>query len=61
MKAVARGCLAGLLLFALSASLLAQESRSAPLAKQLAAALSAAKMESVAARDPSSAGMYVAA
>src|SRR3984893_4849481 len=40
---------------------LAQESRSAPLAKQLAAALDAAKLSSIAASDPSAPGVYIGA
>jgi len=39
----------------------AQESKSGPLAKQLAAALDAAKLDSVAAKDPSSADTFIAA
>jgi hypothetical protein len=39
----------------------AQESKSAPLAKQLAAALDGAKLDSVAAKDPSSPDMFFAA
>lgn len=39
----------------------AQESKSGPLAKQLAAALDAAKLDSIAAADPDKAGTFVAA
>jgi hypothetical protein len=39
----------------------AQESKSAPLAKQLVAALDAGKMDSIAARDPSKPDLFVAA
>jgi hypothetical protein len=39
----------------------AQESKSAPLARQLAAALDAAKLESIAAKDPGGQDTYVAA
>ncbi|HEY7285775.1 MAG TPA: hypothetical protein VH497_10050 [Vicinamibacterales bacterium] len=39
----------------------AQESKSGPLAKQLAAALDAAKLDSVAAKDPSAADTFIAA
>ena len=39
----------------------AQDSKSAPLAKQLAAALDAAKLDSVAARDPNAPDVFVAA
>src|SRR5258705_154778 len=40
---------------------LAQESKSAPLAKQLAAALDAGKLDSIAAHDPSAPDIFVAA
>jgi len=49
MKAVAPGCLAGVFALSLSATALAQEAKSVPLAKQLATALDAAKLDSVAA------------
>ncbi len=39
----------------------AQETTSAPLAKQLAAALDAAKLDSIAARDPADPAVYVSA
>ena len=39
----------------------AQESKSAPLAKQLAAALDAAKLDSIAAKDPAAPDVFVAA
>jgi hypothetical protein len=39
----------------------AQDSKSAPLAKQLAAALDAAKLDSIAAKDPEGADVFVAA
>jgi hypothetical protein len=61
MNAVARGCLAGALVLLLSKSADAQESKSAALAKQLTAALDAAKLDSVAAKDPSGADVFVAA
>ena len=54
MKAIALGCLAGVLVLSLPATALAQESKSAPLAKQLAAALDAAK-------DPSSSDVFCGA
>jgi hypothetical protein len=44
-----------------SATVFAQESKSAPLAKQLASALEAAKMDAVAAKDPSAPDAYVGA
>lgn len=59
MKAVGKGCLAGAIALALSAPAVAQESKSAPLAKQLASALAAAKLDSVAAKDPTSPDVYV--
>jgi len=61
MEAVARGCLAGVLGIALSTTALAQESKSAMLAKQLAAALDAAKLDSVSAKDPSASDVYIGA
>jgi hypothetical protein len=61
MNAVARGCLAGALVFCLSGSADAQESKSAALAKQLTAALDSAKLDSVAAKDPSAPDLFVAA
>jgi len=48
-------------LFAVAAPLSAQESKSAPLAKQLVAQLDAAKLDSIAVRDPSSQDVYLAA
>ena len=45
----------------LSSTAFAQESKSAPLAKQLAAALDAAKLDCVAAKDPSAPDVFVAA
>jgi len=44
-----------------STAALAQESKSAPLAKQLAAALDAAKLDCIAAKDPSAPDVFVAA
>jgi hypothetical protein len=61
MKAFVRGCLAGALLIGLCDGAFAQESKSGPLAKQLASALAAAKLESVAAKDPTHQGTYVGA
>ena len=49
---IAHGALAALLALAVSAPASAQDSKSAPLAKQLAAALDAGKLDSLAARDP---------
>jgi hypothetical protein len=61
MKTAALECVAGLVAVLCSASAVAQESASAPLAKELAAALDTARMESVAAKDPANPGTYVAA
>src|SRR5713226_3206109 len=61
MRAVARGCLSAVLAIGLSVTAAAQESKSAALAKQLAAALETAKLDSVAAKDPSAPDVYVAA
>jgi hypothetical protein len=51
--------LLAVLLAAAPAAALAQESKSAPLVKQLAAALDAGKLDSLAAKDPSNADVYV--
>jgi hypothetical protein len=61
MKAVASACLAATLALSLTSTAFAQDSKSAPLAKQLAAALDAAKLDSVAAKDPTSPDGFVAA
>jgi hypothetical protein len=61
MRAITRAGLAGVVMLALSANALAQESESSRLAKQLAAALDAAKIDSIAAKDPAHPGTYVAA
>lgn len=61
MKAVAQGCLAGVLALSLSPPVLAQEAKSVPLAKQLAAALDAGRLDSIAAKDPSSADVFIGA
>ena len=61
MKAVALACVAAGLMASLPAGAAGQESKSAPLAKQLAAALDAAKLDSVAARDPSREDTFFAA
>ena len=45
----------------LPAAAIAQESKSAPLAKQLAAALDAGKLDSIAAKDPASPDVFAAA
>jgi hypothetical protein len=61
MSRSARGVLAGFAAVLLAGSGWAQESRSAALAKQLTAALDAANLDSIAAKDPSAEGTYVAA
>jgi hypothetical protein len=52
---------AAVVALSLSSPALAQESKSAPLAKQLAAALDAAKLDCIAAKDPSAPDVFVAA
>jgi hypothetical protein len=61
MKAIAYGCLAGVLAFGFPGRALAQDSKSALLATQLVAALDAAKLNSVAAKDPTQPDVYVGA
>jgi len=58
---VAYGSLAAFVALSVAESASAQESKSAPLAKQLAAALDAAKLDSIAAKDPDAADVFVAA
>jgi len=53
--------LAAVIVLSLSTAVSAQESKSAPLAKQLAAALDAAKLDSIAAKDPSAPDIFFAA
>ena len=53
--------LAAVLALSLVSTASAQESRSVPLAKQLAVALDAAKLDSIAAQDPDAADVFVAA
>jgi len=60
MKALALGCLAALAVSVPPAAL-AQDSKSGPLARQLSSALYAAKLDSVAARDPAHPDSFVAA
>ena len=60
MNAVARGCLAGALVVG-TLSAAEPEGKSAPLARQLASALTAAKLDSVAAKDPVRQGSYIGA
>jgi hypothetical protein len=61
MKRLVHGSLAALVGLSLAAGATAQESKSAALAKQLSAALDAAKLESIAAKDPSAPDVFVAA
>ena len=61
MTALARGLLVGVFVLIQAGGAFAQEAKSPALAKQLAAALDAAKLDSIAAADPSQPGMYVAA
>jgi hypothetical protein len=61
MNRAAQGCLTGVLAVLVAGPALAQESKSAPLAKQLASALDAAKLDSIAARDPSNPDVYIGA
>jgi hypothetical protein len=52
---------AAVVVFSISTAASAQESKSAPLARQLAAALDAAKLDSIAAKDPSAPDVFFAA
>ena len=61
MSAVVRVWLAGVLALTVSATALAQESKSAALAKELSAALEAAKLDSIAAKDPAKPDVFYAA
>jgi len=61
MKNIVRACLLGVAALAFSGNALAQDSESAKAAKELAAALDAAKADSIAAKDPTKPGVYVAA
>jgi hypothetical protein len=61
MTRAACSTLALLVALSLSSPAAAQESKSAPLAKQLAAALDAAKLDSIAAKDPSAPDMFIGA
>src|SRR5438132_3976604 len=61
MTRLASVALSAVVAVSLTAPLSAQESKSAPLAKQLAAALDAAKLDSIAAKDPSAPDVFVAA
>jgi len=61
MSAVARVWLAAVLALTVSATALAQESKSAALAKELSAALDAAKLDSIAAKDPAKPDVFYGA
>ena len=61
MCAVARVWLAGVLALSVSAVAAAQESKSAALAKELSTALDAAKLDSIAAKDPASPDQFYGA
>ena len=61
MKAVSFGCLVAVLVLGSSGAAWAQASKSAPLAKELATALEAAKADSIAAKDPANADTYIGA
>jgi len=58
---VANGSLVALVVLSLATGASAQDSKSASLAKQLAAALDAGKLDSIAAQDPAAADIFVAA
>ena len=60
MKALAQAGLVALLVLS-SSPVRGQESQSAPLAKELVAALAAANLDSVAAKDPNHPGVYIGA
>src|SRR3954451_18669356 len=61
MKTIVYGAVAVMVSLSAAASVSAQESKSAPLAKQLAAALDAGKLDSIAAKDPAAPDVVVAA
>lgn len=61
MKAVACACLAGVMTVVLCTAVLAQESKSASLVAELDAALSTAKLDNIAARDPANPDVFFAA
>lgn len=61
MKAFRFGCLVGALLGLFAPQARAQTSKSAPLAKELVAALAAAKLENIAAKDPAAPDIFFAA
>ena len=57
----ARGCLTAAFVLSLAAPVLGQESKSSTIAKELVAALDAAKLDSIAAPDPAQPDVYIAA
>jgi hypothetical protein len=61
MKSVALACVAASFALSIPSGAFAQDSKSAPLAKQLAAALDAAKLDSIAAKDPGSPDGFIGA
>jgi hypothetical protein len=61
MNVIARGTLIAVCVLGSAALTFAQDSKSAALAKQLASALDAAKLDSVAAKDPASPDVYIGA
>jgi type II secretory pathway pseudopilin PulG len=61
MKRLVHRSLAALVVLSLATAAAAQESKSGALAKQLGAALDAAKLDSIAAKDPSAPDIFVAA
>ena len=61
MTRLGSGLLVAALICSIAPAASAQESKSAPLAKQLVAALDAAKLDSIAAQDPTSPDVFVAA
>jgi hypothetical protein len=61
MLRLGSGFLAAVLVAATAPGAFAQESKSAPLAKQLVAALEAGKLDSIAAQDPTAPDVFVAA
>ena len=61
MTPLTRGCAVAMFLAVTGDAALAQTSKSGPLAKQLVAALEAAKLDSIAAKDPAGPDVYVGA
>src|SRR5258708_2041155 len=61
MPALVRGCLTGVVLLSMSAAAMAQDSKSTAAAKLLTAALDAAKLDAISAKDPSRPGVFVGA